>query len=155
MQKWRVNSSVNQFIYRPETALMMEPYASSVVTISAGKCIVPTPNPTWLPVASSMIFHRNGVPGQLACSWMRRAHGYWSASRARRSSSSCTKKISLRINLCCNIVGGCMIEDEAAVPEAKPRVARIEPNMILSSPRSDDCTNENLKNLYHSSHHSV
>ena len=40
-----------------------------------------------------------------------------------------------------------MIEDEAAVPEAKPRVARIEPNMILSSPRSDDCTNENLKNL--------
>jgi hypothetical protein len=133
-----MNSSVNQFIYRPVTALMMEPYASSVVTISAGKCIVPTPNPTWFPVASSVIFQRYGVPGQLACSWMRRALGFWPASSARRSSSSCATEMSLRISsLCCNIAGGCMGEDEAAVPEAKPRVARIELNMIYYCPRLD------------------
>lgn len=40
----------------------MESNAPSVVIMSAVKCIVPTPNPTWLPVSFSMIFQRNGVP---------------------------------------------------------------------------------------------
>ncbi len=31
-----------------------------------------------------------------------------------------------------------MIEDEAAVPEAKPKVVRIEPNMILSNDQDSE-----------------